>query len=81
MPRYTVGSVPTSAAGFRGWIAEELRRVADALNRPETLELETTAAAPARPRNGMILYADGVAWNPGSGAGFYGFEGGAWVKL
>lgn len=81
MPRYTPGSVPNEATGLRGWIAGELRRIADALNKPETLELETTATAPAKPRAGMIVYADGVAWDPGSGEGFYGYEAGGWVKL
>jgi hypothetical protein len=38
-------------------------------------------AEPTDKANGMIVYADGTSWNPGSGAGFYGYEGGAWVKL
>ena len=25
--------------------------------------------APVKPREGMLVYADGVNWNPGSGAG------------
>ncbi len=37
--------------------------------------------APTKPRDGMLVYADGTAWNPGSGEGFYERRGGAWVKL
>lgn len=44
-----------------------------------TLSVET--AAPSSPVNGMVVYADGVGWNPGSGEGFYGYQAGAWVKL
>ncbi len=39
------------------------------------------AAEPADKANGMIVYADSASWNPGAGDGFYGYEGGAWVKL
>ena len=30
---------------------------------------------------GMIVYADGVLWNPGSGAGLYYYDGTSWNKL
>ena len=36
---------------------------------------------PPKPRDAMIVYADGTDWNPGSGVGFYGRENGLWVKL
>jgi len=36
---------------------------------------------PAPAEDGMIAYADGVNWNPGSGEGFYGYYNGAWHKL
>ena len=39
-------------------------------------------AAPARPLAGMVVYADGTTWNPGSGEGIYRYDlGGAWVKV
>jgi len=38
-------------------------------------------AAPINPDEGMIVRADGTSWNPGSGGGFYGYHGGAWVFL
>ncbi len=30
---------------------------------------------------GLVAFADGVNWNPGSGAGLYEYRGGAWNKL
>ena len=36
---------------------------------------------PARPQEGLIVRADGTDWDPGSGAGFYGYNGGAWTFL
>lgn len=40
--------------------------------------LEVFRSAPARPRQGMLRYADGVAWDPGSGDGLYVYDGSAW---
>lgn len=37
--------------------------------------------APKNPRNGWIVIADGTGWNPGSGAGYYGFYNGTWRFL
>jgi len=37
--------------------------------------------APIKPREGMLVYADGVNWNPGSGAGYYVYYGGAWHAM
>ena len=62
------------------YLDHELRRIADVLNQ-ETVFLPPLAVAPAKPSDGMIAYADGTNWNPGSGAGFYGYQAGAWVKL
>lgn len=68
---------------MRDWLASELRRIANALAEPavEVQHLEPLAAEPGRLSDGMIVYANGTDWNPGSGAGFYGRESGAWVKL
>lgn len=38
-------------------------------------------AAPPDPVEGMVVWADGTSWNPGSGAGLYEYRGGAWHKL
>lgn len=38
--------------------------------------------APDRPREGMLLYADGTQWDPsGYGAGFVIYTAGAWKRL
>ena len=37
---------------------------------------------PPNPYVGMRVYADGVAWNPGSGAGYYRYTaGGTWTYV
>ena len=37
--------------------------------------------APTKPREGMLVYADGTDWNPGSGAGYYVYYAGAWHAM
>jgi hypothetical protein len=80
--RYAPTAVPDDAPrGLKSWLARELRQIAAALAVADAVELEIRGAEPARPADGMIVYADGATWDPGSGAGFYGREAGAWVKL
>lgn len=79
MSAYTPSTIP--AGGLRAFLAGELRRIAVALDKIEAIHLPSLGAAPEKISNGMIVYADGVNWDPGSGAGFYGREAGAWVKL
>lgn len=68
------------APAVREYLDTELRRIADLINE-RVLFTQPLAEAPARPVNGVIAYADGTNWNPGSGEGFYGYENGSWVKL
>jgi hypothetical protein len=50
----------------------EFGRLQTSLNGPQDfLELKVLYEAPARTRAGMIVYADGATWNPGSGQGIY----------
>lgn len=81
MPRYAPTALPDDCPpGLKRWLADELRLIAGALP-GAVLQLEELGAEPARPRDGMIAYANGTNWNPGAGEGFYGRVNGAWVKL
>lgn len=63
------------------WALEELTRVSAELAETIAVDLRPINAPPVRPREGMIVSADGINWNPGAGAGAYEYKGGAWVKL
>lgn len=76
---YVPGQIPADAPA---WLARELQAIAQAWQQEQAfLLLQTLYAAPKKPREGMVVKADGVTWNPGSGAGFYGYRGGAWQFL
>ena len=63
-------------------VKRELDRISQATRGAAPyVQLQVLAVAPDRPRKGMMVYADGTNWNPGSGAGVYVYSGTAWVQL
>jgi len=79
---YSPGQVPESAAALPQFLASELRKLQQAQFEPVDFALlRELNREPTKPRNGMVVLADGTNWNPGSGAGVYAYYGAAWVKL
>lgn len=81
---YGPSAIPDDAPrGLKAWLVTQLRQISAELThgQPQTVTLATLGVEPPRPRDGMIVYADGTEWNPGAGEGFYGYQAGAWVKL
>jgi hypothetical protein len=76
---------PNPAPGNEGlveYLSAELRRISEELGQlAEGRGFPSLHAEPLKPRDGMIVLADGTDWNPGSGAGFYERKGGVWSKL
>ena len=79
--RYQPGPVPDDAKQLQPFLRDQLEQVAGSLNTLADGQIDASTAAPSKPRSGMIRYADGTDWNPGSGEGFYGYYGGAWHFL
>lgn len=77
---YTPRNVPQDPAQLPGFFMAELENIARSINTP-TLRLEMLYVAPKKPRDGDLALADGTSWNPGSGAGFYGYRAGSWRFL
>lgn len=82
MRGYAPSSVPDTndPAALKDWMLRELIAIGEALPRGG-LKLDITYREPVKPRNGMLVYADGTKWDPGSGEGFYGYESGSWIKF
>lgn len=66
---------------LEAYLAQELRRIAEAFTGIEEILLVELNVEPDKPRDGMIILVDGTNFNPGSGRGFYGRSNGAWVFL
>lgn len=62
------------------FIQDELRRISIEFSGVDSILLPQLDIEPDKPRDGMIILADGTNFDPGSGAGFYGRSAGAWVK-
>lgn len=73
------GGEPTALSEY---IRRELLRIsAEFAMIEEGRYLPILAAAPKKPREGMLAIADGTNWNPGSGKGLYEYKSGSWSKL
>lgn len=77
---YTPAPLPKVSSELGPYVRNELERIAAEFAKP-TLTLQTIYAAPAKPRDGMTILADGVLFNPGSGQGVYTYYATAWHKL
>ncbi len=78
---YRAGLPPKAVEQLGAYVEEQLTEVSENLDTIDNLTLVELHAEPVRPRTGMVVLADGTDWNPGSGAGFYGYRGGAWNLL
>ena len=63
------------------WADKEHQAIEKSFSDLDFIQIKRLNVAPAKPRNGMIVLADGTNWNPGAGQGYYGYYGGAWNKL
>lgn len=63
------------------YLEQELLAISRHLMETTALELRPVFAEPIRPREGMVVFADGTQWDPGDGKGVYTYQDGGWVKL
>jgi len=81
---YSPPNVPANVdvEGLRRFVADELEKISRAFQETQALELRPVYREPDKPRPGMIVYADGVEWDPGSGEGPYAYNlANTWVPL
>lgn len=63
------------------FLRTELDIIARAFREQDEVQLKELHNEPAKLRAGMVVFADGTDWNPGSGVGVYVYTGSAWSKL
>lgn len=76
--------VPPEPDDIPAFLAGELQRIArEMVAGRDYLQLNELHVAPSKPRDGMVVYADGADWEPVllGGEGFYGYYAAAWHKL
>lgn len=75
--------VPREKGAFEAYLREQFEQLSAVPTRlnASSVKLRVLHAAPIRPRQGVIVYADGTDWNPGSGEGVYRHNGTSWVFL
>lgn len=82
VPGRRVGVSSSEARGLQDYVDEEFKEIEKSQYDTVALELRPTSQAPVRPREGMIIYPDGVVYNPsGQGEGPHYFDGTNWVKM
>lgn len=82
MSFYRPNPVPSDPKLIPQFLQTELNNIMLAQqNANQYYLLDTLYAAPTKVKEGMIVKADGTTFNPGSGAGFYGYRAGAWRFL
>lgn len=82
---YSASNIPrfSSLDEVERFLREELAKLATELRVVEVDEVHHTVltSAPTKISVGMVVYADGTAWDPGAGEGLYVRTSGGWVKL
>lgn len=75
--------LPETLGALRSWLQRQIVDITNALQNgnPESVTLQELHAEPDKYRDGMVVFADGTDWNPGSGRGAYIRYGAAWNKL
>lgn len=56
------------------WLLQELATVSSITQIAEERQVLVFHRAPTKPRDGMLVLADGTDWNPGNGRGYYGYD-------
>lgn len=81
---YTPSIIPSDLNDpqkLQSFLDRELKEIAKGMDRATTVSLEPKFVAVTKPQEGIIVYADGVSWNPGNGEGYYGYRNGVYVRL
>jgi hypothetical protein len=70
----------TSIENLAESLMRELRRISNAFE-VVTISVPVLHEAPSKPREILLVGADGTDWNPGGGKGLYAYIDGIWEKL
>lgn len=80
---YTPTTPPGDPKLLAHYVLQELVKIAQEFERARSRQLTELHAPPDKPRTGLVVFADGTDWNPGSGRGVYVYDEAtsSWIKL
>lgn len=79
---YVPGQVPNDPKAIPAFLQLELQRLAQVFaSEQDALLLRELHAEPGKKLSNMVVSADGTDWDPGSGRGYYGWDGSSWIFL
>lgn len=80
---YQPGDPPADPAQLQRFLREELAKIAAIVSALAAGHLDKSTAAPAKPRDGDVRYADGSGFKPNGvgGAGVWYYNGTVWTQL
>ena len=85
MSQYEPDIVPEKVEDLVEFLVRELRNIANlqlGITYVESLKLAVLVSEPHEVYTGLMVYADGTLWDPGSGEGVYVRDSSpAWIKL
>jgi hypothetical protein len=81
-PRLPLLGLDATLQPLADWLATELQSIAQAASdKVDAVRFNVLHAAPAKPRAGDVVFADGSDWNPDTGVGLYEYSGTDWKKV
>ena len=72
---------PDDKEALVAWLRLDLPKELELLGNPGLLQMRVMHVAPDKPRRGLVVFADGTDWNPGSGEGVYVYTTTGWRPL
>jgi len=76
-----IAPLPAETSDALKFIYDEVVDLGDAISELNAAFRTVSYVPPVKKQIGMIRFADGTSWNPGGGAGYYFWDGAAWIKM
>jgi hypothetical protein len=79
---YTPKIPPQSSEELLPYLDDELVKISQEINNLSAGQYQVLYKSPAKVKPGLVVYADGTDWDPGSGEGLYRYNlAGSWVFI
>ena len=63
------------------WARDEFETLSRMFTTGQVVQFQVLHVEPERPRQGMVVFADGTNWDPSDGEGLYVYKSGGWTFI